>query len=194
MDKLTITSAAATLPVTLDEFKAHIRRSGTAEDSWMTACLTAATNAVEKYLEASLVTRTYQLILQSFPPSGAGFRLPYAPVASITSIAYIDGNGVTQTLDAAKYRLVKSDQRAEVWETRDNFWPYAPIDPAAVTVVYVAGFGAAAAVPPSIKLGIMCQAADLYENREWQITGIPVTGVNTVAEAFLHQYRNLDSI
>lgn len=195
MDKLTQTAAPADLPVTLAELKLHARLPAAAtEDAWLTACLTAATHSVEKYLEASLVSRTYKLLTHEFPPPGCGLRLPYPPVESITSIKYLDGDGVQQTLDPSLYRLIVSDERAEVWPAIDEEWPYARLDPAAVEIIYVAGFGDAADVPEGIKLGIMVQAAEMYEHREWQITGIPVTGVNVVVQNVLSQFRNLDTI
>jgi len=195
VDKLTVTVPPTTTPVSLSELKLHLRLgASTAEDAWLLNCLQAATIGTEKYLEASLVTQTRTLVTERLPFGACGLRLPYPPIIRIVSVKYLDAAGAQQTIAAADYRLVASHERAELWPAVGLAWPYAPPDPAGVEIVMVCGYGGAIDVPQGIQYGILVQAAELYEHREWQITGIPVTGMNKVAENLLAQYRNLDTV
>src|SRR5688500_7412341 len=97
-----VTAPSASDPViTLPEAKMHCRAMEIDEDALLTSLVTAATSWAESYTRRAFVTQTWDLKLESFYDcdyyrDGAVW-LPKAPVASITSITYVDSNGTTQT-------------------------------------------------------------------------------------------------
>jgi hypothetical protein len=179
---LTLYAAAAEEPVTAAEVKAQARIDLTDDDAMITTYLIpAARDYAETFLGRKLVTQTWDLTLDYFPSSAnpiyfdwgvsyandtATILLPNPPVSTITSITYTDTDGATQTLSASGYTLDTKSLVARLGPSYGNSWPstYAVMN--AVTVRFVCGYGAAAAVPPAIRQAILILAADMYQNRE----------------------------
>jgi len=156
----------ATEPISLAEAKAHMRVDLEDEDSLITSLITAVRISVENYTGRALVTQTWALTLDDEWPEDERIVLPRPPVASVTSIAYVDLNGDAQTLNSNQYTLFKRDTGE--WAIRpayDVIWPDVRRVPAAATVTFVAGV-ADSAVPEAIKQGILLIIAHLFENRE----------------------------
>lgn len=114
----------------------------------------------------SLLTQTWELYLDEFPGAGGEVDLPLPPVQSVTSITYVDGAGVTQTLDSSKYDVNSYGTNAKVRPAWGCAWPSTKTKLNAVKITYIAGYGAAEAVPEPIKLAIKMLVAHWFENRE----------------------------
>lgn len=116
-----------------------------------------------------LLTQTWKLYVDyCFPWHKDGLKLPLGPVASIVSVTYFDTSGAQQTLDPSLYNAaLSSSPKAESILTPKfgTSWPGVQSQKRAIAVTFVAGYGAAADVPPAIKTAIMMLVDDLYHKR-----------------------------
>lgn len=171
-------------PVTLAEAKNHCRVTTARDDDAFTRKIASATRYIENKTNRQLVTATWTWILRRFPSAVERLRtvrpeikLLKSPVQSVTSIAYLDGDGVSQMFSASKYILDKTDIDPRICLVDGEEWPETLDQVNAVTVVYVAGFGAASAVPPIYKDAILRVVDSLYRFRSDEVTGTIVNNV-----------------
>lgn len=139
----------------------------------------------------AFITQTWEQVLDAFPPCTphmggdnsarmadaselSGIKLGRPPLQSVTSIKYIDENGVQQTLDSSLYTVDKDSEPGWVFPAPGQSWPATKTIQNAVRVRYVAGYGDAAAVPAAIKLWIHAHLANSYRNREAVVVGASV--------------------
>ena len=71
-----------------------------------------------------------------------------------------------QTLDPSKYLVLGLPRRARASPAYDEIWPVVRCLPEAVQIRFVAGYGAAAAVPEDIKEAMLLIIGHLYAHRE----------------------------
>lgn len=161
-------SAAATTPVTLAEVKTHLRITGTDEDAAVTRFIGEATDWAEEFLRASLVTQTWVLKLDRFPVGDGPIDLPRGPVQSITSVAYLDSAGASQTLaEGTDFQLKTDPFCPQIAPEPGQCWPSTECERReAVTITYVAGYGDdETAIPDDIRHGVIRRAALAYNSR-----------------------------
>lgn len=152
-------------PVTLAEAKLHCKVDAADDDALITALIVAAREQAEHRTGRALVTQTLELALDAFP--GSEIELPRIPAQSISSVKYLDGAGVLQTIDPASYALENyGSQQHWVIQASDYAWPDSLTSANAVKVQYVAGYGAAAAVPASIKAWMLLSISAMYSQRD----------------------------
>ena len=146
-------------PITLAEAKEQVRVSSTSLDAYITSLIVAARNTAEQFLGRSLVTQTRKIELSGFCES---VYLPMGYVQSISSVKYLDTNGVEQTLASTEYLLVNGTEGASYMQRAYNVtWPTVRWQANAVRITYVAGYPAAGSpanlregIPMAIKLAI----------------------------------------
>ena len=181
INKWKVSTAPSSEPITLSEAKLYLRVDNSADDALITALITAAREAVERYTSRALGTQTITQVLDCFP--GFGFRLAVHPVQSITSVTYKDENGNTQTLSSSIYMLDNYEMPNGVVLKANQQFPSVYPETNAVTVVYVAG-EVAGNVPKAILQAMYLAIADFYENRTNYVKRLP-----TAAEYLLDQFR-----
>lgn len=164
---LRLITAPAAEPVTLQEAKDSLRVDGIDEDVRITRHIINARRQAEAYTERQLVTATWELVLDAFPPV---IRLPRPPLQSVESITYIDDAGVVQTLDPGVYKVLAGEP-ARIVPAYNQAWPSVLPEPDAVVIRFVAGYGDPAAVPEDIKDWMLIQIGTLYEHREGVVVG-----------------------
>lgn len=185
-------SAPAVEPVSLAEAKVvcAIDPDVTAFDSYLTdICIPAARDAAEQACDCSLITRTWERVIDAFPL--AEIELGKAPVQSIVSVRYLDASGVQQTLSSAAYLLDADQPSGWLLPAYGYTWP-ATIDSAnAVRVQFKAGYGdTASSVPPGIKEWILLRVATRFRYREQFQTGQMSEIPNAFSDRLLDPYRN----
>lgn len=162
-------------PVSVAEAKAWCRVDGSDEDAVFTRLISAARSHCEHLTDRAFVTQTLQLTLREWPDDeeDAGLiTLLRPPVQSVTWIKYVDEAGVQQTWGTSEYQLNLDADPAVIARAPNKSWPavqdglLAPIQ-----VQYVAGYGAATAVPPAAKQMILLLVSHWYEHREAVLTG-----------------------
>lgn len=173
------TSAPAVEPVSTSEMKSHSRIDISTDDTLLGTYIKAATQRFEIESRRALITQTWVLRLDRFPTSGSEpILLPRPPVQSVTSVAYIDGDGDSQTWDSSKYVLDSTSEPGRIYPAYGESWPSTRDIENAVTITYVAGYGDASTdVPQDIIQAIEMLAAHWYEHRESVSMGTIVTNV-----------------
>jgi uncharacterized phiE125 gp8 family phage protein len=194
---LTQVQAPQSLPVSVPELRAHLRLgTRTIEDALLEHLLRATTSRAERELRRALITQTWMLTAADFP-CGVSWRIPKPPLASVTWVKYLDATGVEQTLASTEY-VVEAPQGPNALAGRlvlanGKSWPVVTFQhPAAVSVQFVAGYGAAKDVPEDIRHGILMLAAHLYEMREPVALGTIATPIPMTVEYFWSPYRALE--
>jgi uncharacterized phiE125 gp8 family phage protein len=174
----------ATEPVTLTEAKAHFGVTITDDDTRITSLIVAARQQAEHDTRRSFVTQTWRAKLDGFP-AGRAIDLPHGPIQSVTSVQYVDGDGVTQgftdfTLDADGQRILLDYGES---------WPSPRAVENAVTITYVAGYGAATAVPEGIKSGIKLLVEIQYDRPDAAYSAALKSAAGSLL-GYFRDYRN----
>lgn len=177
---LTLVAAPSVEPISLAELKLHVRTSGSAEDTLLAIYIAAARRKAEGELGRALVNQTWRQTIDFFPTENNGeIKLLMPTVSSITSVTYIDADGDQQTLSAASYVLDSATSPGWLLPADGEEWPETDDVINAVSITFVAGYGAAGSdVPADIRSWVLLTAGFLYANREamdatGRITALP---------------------
>lgn len=158
-------------PITLAEAKLWVRQDLSDEDALISALITSVRQTAEHVMQRTLISTVWELVLDSFPDA---LRLEMPKVISVTSVKYLDLNGVEQTLDPLDYVLDKDSEPGYVVPAYGKAWPSTYEQINAVRVRYVAGYGSdATSVPQNIKTWIRLHIEHYYRNRG-AVVGGPV--------------------
>lgn len=179
------TVAPASMPVTLAEAKAHLRVDHDDQDDLITAQIKAATAYLDGYagiLGRALITQTWRQDLAGF-----AFRLtlPVSPVIAIVSVSYCDVGNVVQTLDAGVYDLFTDTRGAYLTLRPGQSWPATFRRADAVSITFIAGFGAAADVPEPIRKAILLIVQRLFDGADTEID----SAIERTVHALIAPYR-----
>lgn len=192
---LTQTSAPAAEPVSTAEAKTHLRVDISDDDSYIDLLVATARQSVEVFLGRQLITATWQWKLDGFPRATRhnplrAFLLPWPPLQSVTSIAYVDPNGDSQTLAASLYTVDSASHPARIVPAYGEVWPATREHIDVVTLTWVAGYGDAGSdVPEKILTAIKMLVAHWYENREPVVLGTIATKLPMHVESLLWEER-----
>jgi uncharacterized phiE125 gp8 family phage protein len=184
----TRTVAPVATPITLDEVKAHLRIDHDDEDTYIGAVIEAAVAHFDGYegvLGRCLVTQTWRSDYADF----SSLRLPLWPLASVTSLTYVDINGTTQTVSASNYEVVRDYSGAFIALLDGYIWPQTATRTSPVSVTAVYG-SAVADVPAAIRAAVLLLAGHLYQNRE-SSTDVPLTEIPMGIAALVSPYRRV---
>ena len=164
---LFLVAAPTTEPVSLIDAKVHLRVDTATDDGLILALIKVARDMVETFTRRALVTQTWDWKLDAF--QSAPLWLPKPPVASITSITYLDSAGASQTWSSSLYRTdLPTDPhgpRARITPAYGEAYPSTYPVTNAVTVRFVCGT-AVAAVPASLSAAMKLLVGHFYEHRE----------------------------
>jgi uncharacterized phiE125 gp8 family phage protein len=180
----TITEAASSEPVTLDEAKAQGIVDHTDDDALLQRLVRAARDHVEHYCGVRFASQTVEVKCDRFADL---CRLPEAPVTSITSIGYVDGNGDTKTLGETIYQLRPDGLEPSVALAYGKQWP--AVQPGSrITLTAVVGYENA---PPAVRHAMLMLVATWYVQRENILVGATVENLPMPAsvDALLCNFR-----
>lgn len=200
---LALVTAPAVEPITLQDARAHIRVVNDDEDSLIEQIIIAAREIAEVRTARVFIQQEWAETFAAFPgfpirPSGStwnhkatrqareGFALTRSPVIAISSLKYIDVDGVEQTINTSDYRLVKDEPTGRVVLAYGKNWPTARDEDGAVRIKYTAGYGTTPEDVPSVfRHAIRLIVGHYYENREPFVTGTIVSEIPMTARALL---------
>jgi uncharacterized phiE125 gp8 family phage protein len=178
--KFHLVTAPTVEPLTTSEAKTHLRVTHAEDDGYIASLITAARIFVEKHTSRQLLEATWKMFLDKMPESGVIF-IPKTPIKSITHVKYYDLDNVLQTMSSGNYisdiygfpGRIQIDEIPSVYD-RIN----------AIEVQFVAGDSAAASVSQLVKQAMFMIIADMYENRNEEISG-------TITSKFEKGYKAL---
>ena len=187
---VTQTVAPSGTPVTLSQLKTHLRILNTEQDGLLDSILPAATQYCEERTRRQFLTATWQKTLDRFP-SGTRDRieLPLAPLASVSSITYVDTDGDTQTWATSEFIVDTTRDPGQIALVFSKTWPVARVQLNSVTITYIAGYGGVNDVPDTAKQAIKLIAAHYYSQPEPFIVGTTIARVPETIDALLGTLR-----
>ena len=121
-----------------------------------------------------LMKATYKAFLDEFPGvaevgsaslENSLIELRIPPVVSVESVKHVDSDGVTLTVDAAKYLLDKDSEPGRLRPAHGQSWPDTRVQTNTVTIDFTAGYADIASVPANAKHAIKLLVHDWYWNR-----------------------------
>jgi uncharacterized phiE125 gp8 family phage protein len=184
---LQLATPPASSPISLTEAKSHLNIDHSSHDTLIQAYIDQAVDYTQRFCERTWFTCTWALRLDRFPPWE--IKLPRPPAASVSSIAYIDALGASQTLSASTYLADIYSNPGIVTPAPGYSWPVTQDRINAVTVTYVAGT-AAASVPDAAKAAIRLLVGHFFENREAVVTGTIAVEVPMTVKNLLWSVRS----
>lgn len=155
-------------PLTADDVKNFLRVDtdlGSVDDALIAGIITTARQYAETLTGRSLITQTWRLRLDCFPPL---IELERGTVQSVEAIQYTNLAGGTSTADLSLVARDFDSLPARLTPTFGNVWP-TDVAPqiGAVWVNYTAGYGLNPSnVPAGILQWMRVRIATLYQHRE----------------------------
>lgn len=167
---LSLYTAPTVEPITLAEAKAHLRVDIADENDLVTSLIVAARQYCESHTHRAFITQTWDLALDDFPCDFASLELPKAPLVSVSSVTYVDTNGTPQTWSSANYSVYAPSGPlagpGKIIPAYQVSYPLVRDSENAVTIRFVAGYGAATSVPDQIKAAMKLLIGHWFANRE----------------------------
>jgi uncharacterized phiE125 gp8 family phage protein len=184
---LKLITPPAVEPVALANAKAHMRIDTGDDDTLIEFLIVAARQEAEKITRRALITQEWELVLDEFPTE---ISLPLPVLQSVSSIKYLDVDGVEQTLLSTLYLADADSEPARIVPAYGCTWPVTRDQYAAVRIRYLAGYGDSESdIPQAIRQWIMIRVATLYENRE--AVGNSQVAIIPFVDGLLDEYRVL---
>lgn len=168
---LRLITAPTDFPVTVDEAKDQCRVDGTDNDTYLGGLIATATDHVESYTGRAIMEQTWELVLDDFCDP---IQFPKGPVSAITSVKYLDTDGVEQTISDTNYTLDDVNDPQLLVKASDYSWPTVDDGVNNVAIRFVCGY---TIVPPAVKHAILLLISHWFDNRgvaaEKAMTDIP---------------------
>ena len=162
----TLKTAPTTYALTAAEVETHLYIiDDTSYEDYLDTLIAAATAWTEEYLQRKLITQTWYVYCDGFP--AGPLTLPFGDLQSVTAIKYTDVDDTEDTLSSANYYVDTDSTPGRVVLKDGEVWPSVTLRPMnPVEVEFVTGFGAATAVPDSIKHAMKMLIGHWFEHRE----------------------------
>ena len=179
---------AATEPVTTAEAKSHLRVDSSDDDTYIDTLVKSARRWIESTRGMGLITQTWDGSLDAFP-TGA-IVIPKYPLVSVSSVTYHDDDLSTSTVfSSSNYQVDTAKRPPQIVLKSGQSWPGDSLRlSSGVVVRFVAGYGAASAVPADIKHAIKLLVGQMYAHREPEVTGTIVARLGFTIDALLAPY------
>lgn len=158
------TTSPSGLVVSLDEAKAHLRVSGSSQNDLIQMLIEASTEKFERDVERCILSASWEQAMDCFPADAGHVLLNMSKATAITSVSYLDGDGVNTVLDPAQYEL-SLGRNAMVCLNDDDGWPETLDTMSGRDVVFVTfscGGIDANCVPRIFKQAILLEVARAY--------------------------------
>jgi uncharacterized phiE125 gp8 family phage protein len=176
-------------PISAADVAEYIRVDDLAQDELLLeGMITAARQYLEQYLSRPIATQTLEEAL-------TGWANPIvldSSLQSVTSIKYLDLNGVEQTLASNQYLVDTYSEPAQITPAYNVEFPELYAVPNNVKVRYVAGYTSGGSpdlnpMPKPLRFAMMLIIGDLYANRE--AGGDKAYQINPTVQSLLQFYR-----
>lgn len=191
MIRYSCTTPAVLAPLTVADLAEQLRLTDETEHPLLDAYLRTAVDYLERTTGLRLLTQTWTATLDwpDVPTGSEELELRGTPLASVTSIVYVDTAGANQTWSAAQYVVDTGRQPGRVYPAYLYYWPTVRDQPQAMTITYVCGWTSAAAVPRPVQHALKLLIGHWYENREATTPDKPPQDVPRAYDALIAPYR-----
>ncbi len=195
MARLTLVTAPAQEPINVPEAAEWLRLDDLDTDEVLLASLirTARIEA-EEFINRAIISQTYDWVLDGWW-YGSTIELPKPPTSAVSSIKYLDSDGVEQTWDSANYvvDMPSGDVPAPARVQLADGVSFPALDDrlAVVTIRFVAGWATPGEVPEGIRTALRMKVADLYEGRLSTTTGTINVNNQQTWKSLLSPYREI---
>ena len=183
---LKLITGPAIEPITTQEAKDHARVDIADDDDYINGLIASARWTFEDITNRALITQTWRLDLDGWP-EGNEIVIPRAPLQSVTSVAYLDQDGNSNTWATSNYIVDADSTPGRVVLAYGQSWPSGvlyPVNP--IRITFVAGFGSAAsAIPDQMIHCLKLLIGHWYEVREPVIVGRQVMKVPFTVESLI---------
>lgn len=164
---LTLVTGPTKEPLTLEQAKSQMRVENDADDALILDYIVAARQWVEGQTKRAILTQTWDYGIDGNWPFKFGtprITLPLNPVASVTSITYVNGDSPNPTLATTDYSVAARTHGSYIVPAYGVDWPTVRDVPDAITVRFVAGVDSG--WPTNLQRAIAMLVTHWYENRE----------------------------
>ena len=188
--KLVLKTAPASTVISLAEAKTFLRIDSDYDDddNYITSLINVATNVVEEFTRRRLISQTYNIYYDEFPPY---IDLQVGDRITVSHIKYYDTNNSLQTLAVSNYDLDTRIKPGRIYQSETGDFPNTYERPNAVEVEFVVG-AAASDVPAPIVQAIYIIVGRYYENRQDVVTGTIASELPLMVDHLLTPYRLLE--
>ena len=188
--KLVLKTAPTSTVISLSEAKAFLRIDSDYDDdnTYITSLINVATQVVEEFTRRRLMTQTYNIFYDEFPPY---IDLQVGDVASVTHIKYYDADNTLQTLAASNYDVDTKVRPGRIYQSETGDFPNTYERPNAVEVEFIVG-ATDSDVPAPIVQAIYIIVGRYYENRQDVVMGTQVNELPLMVDHLLTPYRLLE--
>lgn len=155
---LTVTVPPVAEPVTLARAKAHLRIDHDDEDENIAAAIKAARMYAETHTSRYFLDQTIRVKLSAWPSDSVIWLEMFGAndVTAVDSVAYLDADGVSQTISAANYQSELSTNPPCIAPETDYAWPSVEAGRLyPITITLSVGAASPAALDPRIGQAIL---------------------------------------
>lgn len=169
-------------PVSLEQAKSQIRFLDDSEDKAIGDMIQSARETVEEDTGLVIGQSTWTYKLDAWP--GDYVILPARPVQSVSSVAYLDSAGSSQTWSSGNYAFDATRVQPTLFLAYQKTWPTTLTIENAITITYVAGYASPEDVPATLKQMMLLLIARKWGDRE----GMAVTSETMGYERMLAKW------
>ena len=211
--KLTLFTAPADYPITLQEAKAALGIDGDDHDGRLDFLIASATEYLEDEIRLSFISRTYDWFLDFWPfdrnadpewaESGIGsvhelisasakrhVDLPRGPVSAVTHIKTYDDADAATTFASTNYYVDTVGKQPRIVLRTNSSWPIPLRVANGIEIRFVAGYGSNPdSVPENIRRALLGLVTHWFENPESVNTQGGATNIPLTLERTLKRLR-----
>lgn len=186
-------TAPVSEPLSLDDAKDHlgIMADETGEDDKILSYISAARAVVESQSGLQLLTATYDVYFDRFESE---MVIHKSPIQSITSIKYIDTDGVEQTISASDYKLNDVRKFPSIKAAYGKSWPSTRCEDNAVVIRFVSGFTSSTLVPDQAIHAIKLLIRQWYDSPNNVEIGHGVKTLPFAVKVLINQIKVWDKV
>ena len=182
-----VITPASTYPVSLTEAKSHLKVDTTADDTYITSIIKAATQLSEEYTNRFFIDTVIDQTCSDFAQLQTLFK---SKVSAVAHVKYYDSDNSLQTLSASVYDTQLNYEPSQIQLADDKSFPEITKRNDAVVARYTVGYGSAASdVPEIIKQAILLTIGNFYQNRNSVVIGRIATELPMNVKWLLDTYK-----
>jgi uncharacterized phiE125 gp8 family phage protein len=182
-----VITPASTYPVSLTEAKSHLKVDTTADDTYITSIIKAATQLSEEYTNRLFIDTVIDQTCSDFAQLQTLFK---SKVSAVAHVKYYDSDNSLQTLSATVYDTQLNYEPSQIQLAENQSFPTITKRNDAVVARYTVGYGSAASdVPEIIKQAILLTIGNFYQNRNSVVIGRIATELPMNVKWLLDTYK-----